>query len=165
MHAQGHSHILTSTVVRSLGIVMQYCYSRRARSLREVESNQAHSSSLHQQQEISIPSPVANMFGFGLIGDGVIVPRLKVSGQWEIGNALDELDATGDSGSKLRRPRPWLISSGHRWSKYLLLVKTSMASRRALGDVQLFGPLCRTIYARASDRTQMPSSRKRKRSS
>jgi hypothetical protein len=45
MHAEGHSHVLTSTAIGSL----EYSYSGRARSLKGALFSQAHPNSLHQQ--------------------------------------------------------------------------------------------------------------------
>ena len=91
---------------RSLGIVLQYSYSGRARSLKKPQSKQSQANGFHrEQEEICIASPVADMFGFGLVGGGdlgVDVPHLKAGSRRDIATALDDLDASADSGATLR---------------------------------------------------------------
>lgn len=105
MNAEGHCHVITSTVSRSLGIVLHYTFGGNARSLRST-SNQSEATTLRPDpQEVYIPTPVADKLGFGIFGGGnedLELPQLRVASQWDIAIALDHLDASGSSGTKLR---------------------------------------------------------------
>lgn len=106
LHAEGHRHVLTSTVSRSPGIVLHCSFGGKARSLRRSTSNQSQVSTLHpERDEAYIPTSVADKLGFGLFGGGgerLDVPHLQIRPQLDIANGLDNLDAFGGSGAKLR---------------------------------------------------------------
>jgi hypothetical protein len=69
MRAEGHSHIITSTVVRGLGLVLQYNYTGRSKRLaRKSEWRAPVAGSVYkEQEEIYISVPGADRFGAGVI--------------------------------------------------------------------------------------------------
>jgi hypothetical protein len=54
LRAEGHSHTITSTVVRSLGIVLQYSYTGQGRRLRRVRISQSLSLRFFQWKIVSL---------------------------------------------------------------------------------------------------------------
>ncbi|TVY17056.1 hypothetical protein LARI1_G004501 [Lachnellula arida] len=104
LKAEGHFQVMTSTNVRSLGILLQYSYTRN-----EVWRPALRSGLLRgytkQKEERYIPSTGADLFGFGFISGnaGIHIPRFTIGTQDEIVTSLDLLDETGLSASRLRR--------------------------------------------------------------
>lgn len=98
MRAEGHSHIITSTVVRGLGLVLQYNYTGRSKRLaRKSQWRAAVAGSVYkEQEEIYIATPGADRFGAGVIrgSRGLGVPDFTVGTQQEIITALRTLDPT-----------------------------------------------------------------------
>ncbi|KAK0119302.1 hypothetical protein ONS95_008148 [Cadophora gregata] len=108
LRAEGHSHIITSTVVRSLGIVLQYSYTGRNQRLRMAEQNHFRKrlvtgSILPEQEEIYIPRASADRLGCGVVRTEPLLglPDLTVSTQSEIVAALSYLDRSGSSSAAL----------------------------------------------------------------
>ncbi|KAH7417424.1 hypothetical protein BKA64DRAFT_739944 [Cadophora sp. MPI-SDFR-AT-0126] len=108
LRAEGHSHIITSTVVRSLGIVLQYSYTGRNQRLRMAEQNHFRKrlvtgSILPEQEEIYIPRASADRLGCGVLRTAPLLglPDLTVSTQSEIVAALSFLDPSGSSSAAL----------------------------------------------------------------
>lgn len=108
LRAEGHSHIITSTVVRSLGIVLQYSYTGRNQRLRMAEQNHFQKrlvtgSILPEQEEIYIPRASADRLGCGVLRTEPLLglPELTVSTQSEIVAALSYLDRSGSSSATL----------------------------------------------------------------
>lgn len=108
LRAEGHSHIITSTVVRSLGIVLQYSYTGQGQRLKTAEHNVGAGrviagSLISEQQEIYIPSPKADRLGCGVIRTESMLglPDFSISTQSEIVTTLSFLDRSGESSAKL----------------------------------------------------------------
>jgi hypothetical protein len=110
LRAEGHSHVLTSTTVRSLGLVMQYNYTGRSghkmlntyiprHRRRQVAflMNQDH-------EEVYIPSSIADSLGAGIVkGEWYLnIPDYTVSTQSEIISSLYILDSTGSCARQLK---------------------------------------------------------------
>ena len=98
LRAEGHSHIITSTVVRSLGLVLQYNYTGRSKRLaRESPWRAAVAGSVYKEnEEIYISTPGADRFGAGVIRGHrrLGVPDFTVGTQQEIVTSLRTLDQT-----------------------------------------------------------------------
>jgi hypothetical protein len=115
LRAEGHSHVITSTFVRSLGIVLQYAYTGHSQRLHMAEVNLGREldrsteeslkrrfitgSLIAEQEEIYIPCSRADRLGCGVIRSDVLLglPDFTVSTQPEIVTALGILDHTGIS--------------------------------------------------------------------
>jgi hypothetical protein len=107
MRAEGHSHIITSTVIRSLGILLQYSYTGQDQRLKYAEINLgriAPGSINKDREEVYIPRARADRLGCGVIrGEPKLcVPDFTVGTQHEIAIALDSLDTSGQSFATLR---------------------------------------------------------------
>jgi hypothetical protein len=105
LRAEGHSHTITSTVVRSLGIVIHYSYTGQGQRLKMADlhlgSEVAAGSVMNEKEEMYIPSGRADRLGCGVIrGERLLhLPDLTVSTQSEIVTALSHLDRSGASAS------------------------------------------------------------------
>ncbi|TVY50192.1 hypothetical protein LCER1_G007534 [Lachnellula cervina] len=103
LKAEGHFHVMTSTNVRSLGILLQYSYTRN-----EIWRPALRSGLLRgytkQKEERYIPSTGADLFGFGFISGnaGIHIPRFTIGTQDEIVTSLGLLDETGKSAIHIR---------------------------------------------------------------
>lgn len=97
MRAEGNGHLMTSTLVRSLGVMSHYSITRKRKPTR--------------YEETYIPSSESDAMGFGVIsaygpsrGFGFFrLPQLLVGTQQEIVISLTELDDSGISASILRK--------------------------------------------------------------
>ncbi|KAL5347836.1 hypothetical protein ACLOAV_007246 [Pseudogymnoascus australis] len=103
MHAEGGGHVLTSTVVRTLGLVVQYNYHGRTGSffLNNSYSKKKRLGTASTNEEIYIPTREADSLGAGVVrGDGKLgLPDFVVNTQDDIVDALDLLvsrDGMGD---------------------------------------------------------------------
>ncbi|KAG9236263.1 hypothetical protein BJ875DRAFT_235729 [Amylocarpus encephaloides] len=110
LRAEGHSHIITSTLVRSLGIVLHYTYTGQTQRLLQAQENlsrvpRARSAVFFEQEEIYIPRARADRLGCGVIRSEprLRLPDFSLSTQSEIVTALVYLDATGKSSAALTR--------------------------------------------------------------
>ncbi|KAF8854108.1 hypothetical protein BDZ45DRAFT_747872 [Acephala macrosclerotiorum] len=109
LRAEGHSQIITSTTVRSLGIVLQYAYTGQNRRLHMAELNLQKrlvtGSIIPEQEEIYIPSAMSDRFGCGVLRTESLLglPDLTVSTQTEVVKALSTLDRTGVSSATLSK--------------------------------------------------------------
>jgi len=111
MRAEGHGHVLTSTLVRTLGLVLQYNHHGRTGSSylnttysKQRQLNLSFGSGGKENVEIYIPSPAADSLGAGVIRDPELnVPDFVLSSQDDIGDALNMLDTTGCSKYVLKR--------------------------------------------------------------
>jgi len=106
LRAEGHSHTITSTVVRSLGIVLQYSYTGQGQRLRKAELNLRRvvtGSLMSEQDEIYVPSAKADRLGCGVVRTETLLglPDFSISTQSEIVTALSLLDRSGESSTKL----------------------------------------------------------------
>jgi hypothetical protein len=106
LRAEGHSHTITSTVVRSLGIVLQYSYTGQGERLKKAEEHLRRvvtGSLMSEQEEIYIPCAKADRLGCGVIRTESMLglPDFSVSTQSEIVTALSYLDRSGESSAKL----------------------------------------------------------------
>jgi hypothetical protein len=107
LRAEGHSHIITSTVVRSLGIVLQYSYTGQSERLKQYRQNNrstlATGPLAAEQEEIYIPRARADRLGAGVLrGEPKLgLPDVTVSTQREIVTALRYLDRSGSSSDAL----------------------------------------------------------------
>jgi hypothetical protein len=109
LRAEGHSHTITSTVVRSLGLVLQYSYTGQNQRLRMAEVNLKRrlvtGSLLPEQEEIYIPRAMADRLGCGVLRSEPLLglPDLTISTQQEIVTSLSYLDRSGTSSVKLSK--------------------------------------------------------------
>ncbi|KAH6671355.1 hypothetical protein B0J14DRAFT_93715 [Halenospora varia] len=106
LRAEGHSHTITSTTVRSLGIVLQYSFTAQGHRLRRTEGNLRRAvpgSLLSEQEEIYIPNAKSDRLGCGVVRSAAALslPDFSVSTQSEIITALSFLDDTGISSRAL----------------------------------------------------------------
>lgn len=69
LRAEGHSHVLNSTVVKSLGLVLRYTYTGQAKRLaRQSTWKAAVAGSIYKEkEEIYISTSGADRFGAGVI--------------------------------------------------------------------------------------------------
>lgn len=108
LRAEGHSHIITSTMVRSVGIVLQYSYTGQGQRLKRADVNlqRAVTGSLFvEQEEVYIPSSKSDRLGCGVIRTEPMfdLPDFTVSTQREIVTALSYLDRSGVSSATLTK--------------------------------------------------------------
>jgi hypothetical protein len=109
LRAEGHSQTITSTMVRSLGLVLQYSYTGQNRRLAMAEQNLKKrlviGSILSEQEEIYIPNAKADRLGCGVLrADRQLgLPDVTVSTQAEIVTALGYLDRSGMSSAALAK--------------------------------------------------------------
>lgn len=108
LRAEGHSHIITSTMVRSVGIVLQYSYTGQGQRLKRADVNhqRAVTGSLFvEQEEVYIPSSKSDRLGCGVIRTEAMLglPDFTVSTQREIVTALSYLDRSGISSASLSK--------------------------------------------------------------
>jgi hypothetical protein len=109
LRAEGHSHTITSTVVRSLGIVLQYSYTGQGHRLRMAEQNLSRKSAtgslVTEQTEIYIPRARADRLGCGVIRTArqLGLPDFTLGTQPEVITALSFLDRSGASSAALTK--------------------------------------------------------------
>lgn len=109
LRAEGHSQIITSTMDRSIGIVLQYAYTGQGKRLRMSQFNlrrpTVRVTILAEQEEIYIPSAKADRLGCGVLRteDLLGLPDLIISTQKEIVKALGILDRSGFSSTTLSK--------------------------------------------------------------
>ncbi|MCJ1381242.1 hypothetical protein MMC17_004351 [Xylographa soralifera] len=108
LRAEGHSHIITSTVVRSLGLVLQYSHTGQVHRLWMVERSfgRLDVDDLHRERnEIYIPRAISDRLGYGIIrGQPELALReITVGTQQEIVVALRKLDRSGESAATLAK--------------------------------------------------------------
>jgi hypothetical protein len=87
LRAEGHSHIITSTTVRSLGLVLQYSYTGHGSRVERDNKLIARSASqLQEQEEIYIPRASADRLGCGVVRpeSKYDIPDFPVSTQRQI---------------------------------------------------------------------------------
>jgi hypothetical protein len=121
LRAEGHSQVITSTVVRSLGIVLQYSYTGQTQRLRRAGVSPGNAfatgpaaeatsrkrivtgSLLSEQEEIYIPRSRSDRLGCGVLRSDPLLglPDITVSTQSEIVTSLSFLDRTGASSTSL----------------------------------------------------------------
>ncbi|KFY27478.1 hypothetical protein V493_03462 [Pseudogymnoascus sp. VKM F-4281 (FW-2241)] len=95
MHAEGNGHVLTSTVVRTLGLIVQYNYHGQTGSffLRSSYPKKQRFATAFNNEEIYIPNPQADSLGGGVVrGDKRLgLSDFVLNTQDDIVNALDLL--------------------------------------------------------------------------
>lgn len=99
LRAEGHSHIITSTVVRSLGIILQYGHTgQSAREQRNLGISMTSPINM-ERKEIYIPTMRSDQLGAGVIhGDAESgIPTFTIGTQQEIVVALRKLEKSGES--------------------------------------------------------------------
>jgi hypothetical protein len=106
--AEGHSHIITSTVVRGLGLVLQYNYTGRDAELScaSVWRPPALAGTIYkEEEEIYIPTSGAGRFGAGVVRGHLRleVADYSIGAQQEIITALNILGRSGIPGGALKR--------------------------------------------------------------
>ncbi|TVY73570.1 hypothetical protein LSUE1_G006755 [Lachnellula suecica] len=106
LRAEGHSHTITSTVVRSLGIVLQYSYTGQGKRLLLAQANLQRNVTgtlISEQDEVYIPSAKADRLGCGVLRTETMfgLPDFSLSTQSEIVAALSYLDRTGECSARL----------------------------------------------------------------
>jgi hypothetical protein len=109
LRAEGHSQTITSTIVRSLGLVLQYSYTGQNQRLAMAEHNLKKrlvtGSIFTEQEEIYTPSAEADRLGCGVLRTDrkLGLPDVTVSTQGEIITALGYLDRSGTSAAALTK--------------------------------------------------------------
>lgn len=90
MRAEGNGHVLNSTVVRSIGIILQYMEVGDPFSL--------------PKYELYIPTNQADMMGFGILPRSNLIYRapFRIGSIEEILAVMDQIDPTGVSTKKAR---------------------------------------------------------------
>ncbi|KFX94835.1 hypothetical protein V490_04139 [Pseudogymnoascus sp. VKM F-3557] len=106
MHAEGNGHVLTSTVVRSLGLVVQYHYHGQTGSffLNSSYSKKHRFGGSRRNEEIYIPTRGADSLGAGVVrGDMRLgLPDFVLSTQDDIVDSLDLLVPRDGMGELLK---------------------------------------------------------------
>ena len=89
MRAEGNGHVLNSTVVRSIGIILQYMQVGDSHSL--------------PQEELYIPSDQADMMGFGILPCSNLMDRapFRIGSMGEILTVMSQFDPTGAARKKV----------------------------------------------------------------
>lgn len=109
LRAEGHSHILTSTLVRGLGLVLQYSYTGREDRLRDANYNLSRSRvaclGLSEYPEVYIPSAASDRLGCGVVRSirKFGLPDFTLSTSAQIIAALNVLDRSGTSAAALNK--------------------------------------------------------------
>lgn len=114
MHAEGSGHVLTSTVVRTLGLVVQYNYHggrTGSNYLNNSYSKQKRFGAIGNNEEISIPAREADSLGAGVVyGDKRLsLLDFVLDTQDDVADALDLLvprDGMGDLLKDILRLHP-----------------------------------------------------------
>ena len=90
MRAEGNGHVLNSTVVRSIGIILQYMGVGDSKSL--------------PQEELYIPTNQADMMGFGILPCSDLIDRapFRIGSMEEILAIMSQFDPTGPARKKTR---------------------------------------------------------------
>lgn len=88
MRAEGNGHVLNSTVVRSIGIILQYMGVGDPKCL--------------SQEELYIPSDQADMMGFGLLPCSNLIDGapFRIGSMEEIKAVLNQFDPSGEASQK-----------------------------------------------------------------
>ncbi|TVY43401.1 hypothetical protein LOCC1_G004571 [Lachnellula occidentalis] len=104
LKAEGHFQVMTSTNVRSLGILLQYSYTGNE-DWRPAFRSGLIRGFTKQKEERYIPTTGADLLGFGYISGnaGIHIPRFTIGTQDEIVTSLSLLDETGQSAIYLRK--------------------------------------------------------------
>ncbi|KAI9882996.1 MAG: hypothetical protein M1823_005237 [Watsoniomyces obsoletus] len=125
LRAEGNGHMLTSTVARSVGIVVQYLHSGNRMSLSSSSSSSTFPSIQEKRippatkmtsvrtdammvpEELHIPVREAHALGFGiLLGyDLLDVPDFRIGSIEEVLASMDSLDASGGSSNTIQNVR------------------------------------------------------------
>ncbi|TVY84920.1 hypothetical protein LSUE1_G001851 [Lachnellula suecica] len=103
LKAEGHFQVMSSTNVRSLGILLQYNFTWKE-SWRPAYRFGMIRGLTKQKEERYIPSTRADLLGFGIISGsaGIHIPRFALGTQDEVMASLSLLDETGESTFRLR---------------------------------------------------------------
>lgn len=98
LKAEGHFQVMTSTNVRSLGILLQYSFTWKE-EWRSVYRFGMIRGFTKQKEERYVPSTGADLLGFGIISGnaGIHIPRFTIGTRVEIVQSLRLLDETGKS--------------------------------------------------------------------
>jgi len=105
LKAEGHFQVMTSTSVRSLGIVMQYSYSWKEDWRQTYRVGMLKGLTfMKEREEIYIPTSAADCSGFGIIRGcfEVLIPDFTLGTQADVVAALGILDESGTSAASLR---------------------------------------------------------------
>ncbi|KFY16361.1 hypothetical protein V492_01403 [Pseudogymnoascus sp. VKM F-4246] len=106
LHAEGNGHVLTSTVVRTLGLVVQYNYHGQTGSffLNNSYSKKRRIGKADTNEEVYIPTREADSLGAGVVrGDERLgLPDFVLDTQDDIADALDLLVPRGGMGELLK---------------------------------------------------------------
>ena len=102
MRAEGNGHGISSTLTRSIGLVLQYIHLEGA----VITSGKLTDATANRltKAELYIPTREADMMGFGILPgcDSLKVPYFKVGTTAEIYTTMDILDRTRKASNKLR---------------------------------------------------------------
>ncbi|KAI9878079.1 MAG: hypothetical protein M1830_001990 [Pleopsidium flavum] len=102
MRAEGNGHVISSTLARSIGIILQYMYVG-------VPSSPKTSSAIGEllKAELYVPSTEADMMGFGILPgcEDLQLPTFKMGTIEEVYTTMNILDPTRKASRKLRDVR------------------------------------------------------------
>ena len=134
MRAEGNGHGISSTFVRSIGVILQYIriagiatYSPGLLSsfVRELS-----------KPELYVPTREADMLGFGILPgyDRLGIPSFKIGTSNEVFASMDILDSTRKASGKLRDMRKLLVGKWDAHATYgfsdIISLATPMIRRR-----------------------------------
>ena len=142
LKAEGHFQVMTSTTVRSLGIVMQYTYSwkedwRQSYSFGMVKGL----TFMKEREEIYMPTSAADCLGFGIIRGcwQILIPDFTLGTQADVVAALGMLDESGTSAATLRSL--YMADPGyHLRTGDLVAMTMVMARLRGRSQIQIPAP-------------------------
>ncbi|KAH8597676.1 hypothetical protein B0O99DRAFT_617935 [Bisporella sp. PMI_857] len=103
LKAEGHFHVMSSTTVRSLGIVMQYGYSWKEDWRQSYQFGMVKGI-MKEREEIYMPTGAADCLGFGIVRGyaELYIPDFTLGTRNDVVAALGLLDASGNSAAILR---------------------------------------------------------------
>jgi hypothetical protein len=103
LKAEGHFQVMTSTNVRSLGILLQYSYTWKEEWRPSYRFGMIRGFT-KQKEERYVPTTGADLLGFGIISGsaGIHIPRFTIGTSDEIVASLSILDESGESAMRLR---------------------------------------------------------------
>ena len=134
MRAEGKGHGISSTFVRSMGVILQYI--RIAGSATHLPKLLPSFVRELSKSELYVPTREADMMGFGILPghDRLAIPSLKIGTSDEVFASMDILDSTRKASRKLRDIRNLLVGKWDAHATYgfsdLISLATPMIRRR-----------------------------------
>lgn len=118
MRAEGNGHGISSTFVRSIGVILQYIPITRSATY----SPKLLSSFVRElsKSELYVPTREADMMGFGILPgyDRLGTPTFKIGTSNEVFASMDILDSTRKASRKLRDMRNLLVGKWDAHATY-----------------------------------------------